>query len=122
MDSSEPLQVFVRNDKGKVWGPITLQTVELLIDSGALTGRLQVSKDGVNFAFPGRFPFIRKAFPRELWGDVVAPGDDDDFDLGLPVIPEVVAQEAAASPTPGTVCATPACGTAGATSRSTCGR
>ena len=33
MESGEPLQVFVRNDKGTLWGPLTLATVELLIDN-----------------------------------------------------------------------------------------
>lgn len=86
MDATEPEKVFVRNDQGKVWGPLALSTVELLIDSGMLQGRLQVSRDGVNFAFPGRFPGIRRAFPRELWGEVVAPGDD-----GLPLAPAPLA-------------------------------
>ena len=75
--AAEPLQVTVRNEQGKLWGPLALATVELLIDSGLIVGRLQVSTDGLNFAFPGRFPGIRKAFPRALWGDVIVEGDDD---------------------------------------------
>ena len=35
---------------------------------------MQVSEDGLNFEYPGRFLHLRDAFPRELWGDVVAPG------------------------------------------------
>ncbi len=75
MAEGEVRQYFVRNEKGTVWGPLTLSTIELLIDNGAIQGRLQVSEDGLNFAFPGRFPHLRDAFPRELWGDVVAAGE-----------------------------------------------
>jgi hypothetical protein len=75
MAEGEARQYFVRNEKGTVWGPLTLSTIELLIDNGAIQGRLQVSEDGVRFAYPGRFPHIRDAFPRELWGDVVAEGE-----------------------------------------------
>ncbi|MDY7226868.1 J domain-containing protein [Hyalangium rubrum] len=74
MAEGEVRQYFVRNDKGVVWGPLTLATIELLIDNGVIQGRLQVSEDGLQFAFPGRFPHLRDAFPREMWGDVVAPG------------------------------------------------
>jgi curved DNA-binding protein CbpA len=70
-----PVQVFVRNEKGQIWGPLALSTVELLIDSGAMAGQLQVSEDGVKFAYPGRFPHLRDAFPRELWGTEIAPGE-----------------------------------------------
>lgn len=102
MESAEPLQVFVRNEQGKVWGPLTLQSVELLIDSGMIPGRVQVSKDGLNFAFPGRFPGIRRAFPRELWGEVIEPGDDDEVRLGAELPPELLAPaEPAAPPLPG---------------------
>ncbi|WP_225413336.1 DnaJ domain-containing protein [Stigmatella hybrida] len=73
MAEGEVRQYFVRNDKGMIWGPLALPTIELLIDNGAIQGRLQVSEDGIHFAFPGRFPHIRDAFPRELWGDVVTP-------------------------------------------------
>ncbi len=75
MAEGEVRQYFVRNEKGTVWGPLTLSTIELLIDNGAIQGRLQVSEDGLNFAFPGRFPHLRDAFPREMWGDVIAPGE-----------------------------------------------
>ncbi|HEX8700027.1 MAG TPA: DnaJ domain-containing protein [Myxococcaceae bacterium] len=75
MAEGEGRQYFVRNDKGTVWGPLTLPTIELLIDNGAIQGRLQVSEDGINFAYPGRFPHLRDAFPREMWGDVIAPGE-----------------------------------------------
>ncbi len=67
-ESAEPRQYWVRNDKGKVWGPLAYATIELLIDNGALEGRLQASYDGINFAFPGRFPDLRDAFPKNLWG------------------------------------------------------
>ncbi len=74
MAEGDVRQYFVRNDQGTLWGPLALPTIELLIDNGAIQGRLQVSEDGINFAFPGRFPHLRDSFPRELWGDVVPPG------------------------------------------------
>jgi|KBSMisStandDraft_5_1062788.scaffolds.fasta_scaffold01843_4 hypothetical protein len=62
-------QIFVRNREGKVFGPIEPSTVELLIESGALQGLLQVSTDGERYALPFRFPELRDFFPRHLWGD-----------------------------------------------------
>ncbi|HET6982197.1 MAG TPA: DnaJ domain-containing protein, partial [Myxococcaceae bacterium] len=62
-------QIFVRNREGKVFGPIEPSTVELLIESGALQGLLQVSTDGEHYALPFRFPELRDFFPRHLWGD-----------------------------------------------------
>ena len=75
---SEPVQIFVRNDKGKVWGPLTPATVELLLDNGLIEGRIQVATDGATYMFPGRVPHIRQYIPRALWGDVVVPGPDLD--------------------------------------------
>jgi len=75
MAEGEVRQYFIRNDKGTLWGPLTLPTIELLLDNGVIQGRVQVSEDGLHFAFPGRFPHLRDAFPRELWGDVIAPGE-----------------------------------------------
>ena len=74
MAEGEVRQYFVRNEQGTIWGPLALPTIELLIDNGIIQGRLQVSEDGINFAFPGRFPHLRDSFPRETWGDVVPPG------------------------------------------------
>ncbi|MFY0564350.1 J domain-containing protein [Archangium lansingense] len=74
MAEGEVRQYFVRNEQGTIWGPLALPTIELLIDNGVIQGKLQVSEDGINFAFPGRFPHLRDAFPRETWGDVVPPG------------------------------------------------
>src|SRR4029453_616891 len=62
-------QIFVRNREGRVYGPIEPSTVELLIESGALQGMLQVSTDGEHYALPFRFPELRDFFPRHLWGD-----------------------------------------------------
>jgi tetratricopeptide (TPR) repeat protein len=73
---AELVQIFVRNDQGTVWGPLAPATIELLIDNGLLTGKLQVALDGVNYTFPGRVPKVRQYFPRELWGEAIAPGDD----------------------------------------------
>jgi len=72
MEEAAPAQVFVRNDKGQVWGPLQLPTVEMLVENGLITGQVQISKDGVKFAFPGRFPEFREFFPRHLWGDGAA--------------------------------------------------
>ncbi|WP_208729912.1 DUF4388 domain-containing protein, partial [Corallococcus exercitus] len=69
MAEGEVRQYWVRNDRGTTWGPLTGPTIELLIDSGSIQGKLQVSTDGLQFAFPWRFPEVRDAFPRELWGD-----------------------------------------------------
>ncbi|NTX09291.1 DnaJ domain-containing protein [Myxococcus sp. CA056] len=69
MAEGDVRQYWVRNDRGTLWGPLTLPTIELLIDSGSIKGKLQVSEDGRNFAFPWRFPEARDTFPRELWGD-----------------------------------------------------
>ncbi|WPB75504.1 DnaJ domain-containing protein [Archangium violaceum] len=74
MAEGEVRQYFVRNEQGTIWGPLALPTIELLIDNGVIQGKLQVSEDGINFAFPGRFPHLRDSFPRETWGDVVPPG------------------------------------------------
>ncbi|WP_223642430.1 DnaJ domain-containing protein [Corallococcus sp. EGB] len=69
MAEGEVRQYWVRNDRGTTWGPLTGPTIELLIDSGSIQGKLQVSTDGLQFAFPWRFPEVRDVFPRELWGD-----------------------------------------------------
>ncbi|MFP2911130.1 molecular chaperone DnaJ, partial [Pyxidicoccus sp. 3LFB2] len=80
MAEGEVRQYWVRNDRGTMWGPLTLPTIELLVESGSIKGKLQVSEDGLNFAYPWRFPEVRDAFPRALWGDgapdvpVTAPG------------------------------------------------
>ncbi|NVJ02352.1 DnaJ domain-containing protein [Myxococcus sp. AM009] len=68
MAEGEVRQYWVRNDRGTMWGPLTLPTIELLIESGSIQGRLQMSEDGLNFAFPWRFPEARDVVPRELWG------------------------------------------------------
>ncbi|HLL81672.1 MAG TPA: DUF4388 domain-containing protein, partial [Longimicrobium sp.] len=81
-----PLQVFIRNDKGRIWGPLSLATVSLLLDNGMVEGKVQVSKDGLNFAFPGRFPDLRDAFPRDLWGDVVVPGPEPTRGAAQPAV------------------------------------
>lgn len=62
-------QIFVRNQEGKVFGPIEPSTVELLIDGGVLQGQLLVSTDGESYALPYRFPHLRDFFPRHLWGE-----------------------------------------------------
>ncbi len=84
---SESLQVWVRNDKGQVYGPLTPPSVELLIDNGIIGGRLQVSTNGENYVYPGRVPGLRMIFPRETWGDTVVPGDELDAEWGKVVLP-----------------------------------
>jgi len=64
----ELIQIFIKNEQGQIWGPLTPATVELMLDSGIVKGRVMVSKDGQRYAMPGRFPEFRDAFPRELWG------------------------------------------------------
>ncbi|MGI5862632.1 MAG: DnaJ domain-containing protein [Myxococcales bacterium] len=85
--SDEPRQYWVRNDRGKMWGPLTFATIELLISNGLIPGRLQASRDGLNFVFPGRLPDLRDAFPKELWGDSTEPLPDDIELPGGPIAP-----------------------------------
>jgi len=87
MDDPQPLQIFVRNDKGKIWGPLAPATVELLIDNGQIQGRVQLSLDGSNYVFPGRLPNIRQFVPKQLWGDQIVPGDDLQHPPPPPPIP-----------------------------------
>jgi hypothetical protein len=87
MEEVLPTQIFVRNDKGTIWGPLTPATVELLIDNGAIQGRVQLSLDGQNYVLPGRLPNIRMHVPRALWGDVIAPGEDLERPPPPPPIP-----------------------------------
>lgn len=76
--SDEGLQLWVRNDKGQVFGPLGPTAIELLLDNGIIQGRVQLSTDGLNYVYPGRAPGLRMIFPRELWGDTVVPGDEMD--------------------------------------------
>jgi hypothetical protein len=76
--SDEVVQIWVRNDKGQVYGPLTPTSVELLLDNGVLTGKVQASLDGNNYVYPGRMPGIRMVFPKELWGEAVLPHTELD--------------------------------------------
>ena len=87
---SELLQVWVRNDKGQVYGPLTPPSVELLIDNGVIAGRMQISTDGMNYVYPGRVPGLRVIFPKETWGDTVIPGDELDAQWGQVVLPAAI--------------------------------
>src|SRR5918996_1038424 len=71
MRDTEPQQVFVRNDRGRRWGPIAPATLEILLENGLIEGRIQISVDGENFTWPGRVPEIRDYVPHALWGDGV---------------------------------------------------
>ncbi|MBX7100635.1 MAG: molecular chaperone DnaJ, partial [Myxococcaceae bacterium] len=68
---SRAQEIWVRNDQGKVWGPLQAATLELMFESGLIPGKVQVSLDGRNFVFAGRLPSVRDAVPRDQWGDVV---------------------------------------------------
>ena len=87
MSEQQQLQVWVRNDKGLVYGPLSPPSVELLIDNGIIGGRLQVSTNGENYVFPGRVPGLRMIFPKETWGEVVVPGEQLDAEWGKVVLP-----------------------------------
>lgn len=97
--SDESIQVWVRNDKGQVYGPLNPTSIELLLDNGIIQGRVQLSTDGSNFVFPGRAPGLRMIFPRELWGDTVVAGDELDAQwkqVSLPPPLPTVGSDAAA--------------------------
>jgi len=70
---SDPIQIWVRNDKGKVWGPLMPATLELLFDNQLIPGRVQLSLDGANYVYPARLPEVRDVVPQELWGEGGAP-------------------------------------------------
>src|SRR3954466_12174951 len=78
---ADPLQVWVRNEKGKVWGPVMPATLELLFDNQIIPGKVQVSLDGMNYVYPSRMPEIRNSVPRELWGEGGPPAEE------IPVAP-----------------------------------
>lgn len=100
--SEEVLQIWVRNEKGKVFGPLTPTSVELLLDNGVIEGRVQVSLDGSNYVFPGRMPGIRMVFPKTLWGDQVLPPNELDEAwskvVAPPPLPTVAAAKTGAAP------------------------
>ncbi|RMG18858.1 MAG: DUF4388 domain-containing protein, partial [Deltaproteobacteria bacterium] len=76
-DAPQPKSYFIRNDKGKVWGPMQASTLAILIPQGAFPGRLQASEDGERYAMIGRFAELREVLPQEVWGvspDEVAAG------------------------------------------------
>ena len=105
--SDEPVQLFVRTDKGATYGPLAPTSIELLLDNGVVTGRVQISLDGLNYVFPGRVPGIRMAFPRALWGDVVEPGDEADAAWGKAVLPPTIALPATPVSSPSRIAANP---------------
>ncbi len=108
--SGEPLQVWVRNDKGQVYGPLSPPSIELLIDNSVIAGRMQISTDGVNYVFPGRVPGLRMIFPRDTWGDLVVPGEQLDAEWGQVVLPAALPSQAPLASTPSGISAAPAGG------------
>lgn len=109
LSMSEALQVWVRNDKGQVYGPLSPPSVELLIDNGVIAGRLQVSTNGMDYMFPGRVPGLRMIFPKESWGDTVVPGDELDAQWSQVQMPAALGAVAPAS-TPSGLHAAPVAG------------
>lgn len=111
----QPRQFWIRNDKGKMWGPLTFATIEILVDNGAIPGQLQASRNGLDFVYPGRLPELRDALPKELWGDSTDPLPDEGpvASSGRPPPPRVAAPvpqrpDAAAPPVVGKAGAAPA--------------
>jgi hypothetical protein len=93
------LQVWVRTEQAKVYGPLTSTSLELLFDNGIVQGRVQLSLDGQNYVYPGRMPGVRMVVPRELWGDVIAPGEAEDAAYGhVSLPPSIAPPPSAASP------------------------
>ena len=71
--ASSLLQVFIRTADGKVFGPLVPASVEMLIDTGTLRGRIEMSLDGETYARPGEIAEVRECFDRALWlGDADA--------------------------------------------------
>jgi|GEM_PF-311800 len=104
MAEGEVRQYWVRNDRGTMWGPLTLPTIELLLESGAIQGRIQMSGDGLNFAFPWRFPEAREVIPHELWGPGAPPPSASELGASSPAIHGATAPGGArpsAAPMPG---------------------
>ena len=66
MEPAPPEQIFIRNQQGLVWGPLSPETVELLIESGIVQGTVEVSRDGLSFTDPGRFPVCPECKEGEL--------------------------------------------------------
>ncbi len=95
MSSPEQQQVFVRNDQGRLWGPVTPQTLELLIDAGHIAGPIQLSTDGLQFAPPGRFPELREFVPHDLWG---ATSEVDGAAVRVPPVLTPVKPQSPAAP------------------------
>ncbi|MBI5548224.1 MAG: DnaJ domain-containing protein [Deltaproteobacteria bacterium] len=91
--SQEPQQYWIRNDKGKVWGPLTFATIEVLLGNQAMPGRLQASRDGVSFVDPGRIPELRDAFPKALWGDSSLPLAEEGGPMARPPTADVLLRQ-----------------------------
>ena len=73
--SDTPQTLFVKDETGKVHGPLTFSAVGQLVASGILKGRVQMSVDGFQYADPGKFPNLRDLFPRSMWGQTAAVTD-----------------------------------------------
>ncbi len=111
--SGELLQIWVRNDKGQVYGPLSPPSIELLIDNAVIAGRMQISTDGVNYVFPGRVPGLRMIFPKDTWGDTVVPGEQLDAQWAQVVLPAALPSLAPTGSIPSGISAAPSGGPVG---------
>ncbi len=82
-----PLDVWIRNDRGQIFGPLNAASIELMLDSGVIAGRVQVSLDGEHYVFPGRLPGIRMVFPKALWGEAIAEEGEADRSFARVLLP-----------------------------------
>ncbi len=98
MDERGPIHIWVRTQKGAVFGPLIPSTVELLIDQGAIQGPIQIALDGKDYMYPGRVPGIRMVIPRELWGDSALPEHPKDREWAGVALPPTV--DGSANPVP----------------------
>ena len=96
-----PQQFWIRNEEGKVWGPLAASSLELLVPQGVFPGKLQASTDGLSFAMVGRFAELREVLEQDLWGidPSEIPADDpvSQVETG-PVSPADVAPSPVAPP------------------------
>jgi DnaJ-domain-containing protein 1 len=76
--SDDSVKIWVKTEKGQVFGPLVPTSVELLFDNGVIEGFVQVSLDGSNYVSPGRMPGVRMVFPKMLWGPNVLPRTELD--------------------------------------------
>jgi hypothetical protein len=109
-EEAQVLQLWVRTDKARVYGPLSPTSIELLLDNGVIAGAVQISIDGQNYVYPGRMPGVRMVFPKDLWGKDVVEGTEADAAFSQVVLPPPLPNTA-----PGAAAAAPAGGPRGPT-------